>query len=210
MKKSVTKLTDQEISANLRAWYLHAEKHPTEDILKQGKEWYKDAQAFTKKIAKQYVIDSYSVAGVVSALSPNNRWERNKVDAEAVINAWALGLSPDDIKVCTYGANKRKAFAILNGEIEITAKSPKTHAFAMNVGLNSPDHITIDKWHLRACVTRPSDGVTDCVESCTAVQYRRLEAITAQCLNGLTPKRVMKGYQLQAIIWVTIKKVWNR
>ena len=221
MKRSVKNFTDKQIADNLKAWCKHAD----DDMIKQGKEWYKDAQTFTKEMATKYKIDAYRVAGVVAALSPNNRWERNKIDAEAVISAWAKGYSYDCVKVCTYGANKRKAFGILEGRTEITAKSPKTHAFAMNVGLNSPDHITIDKWHLRACVTRPGDGVTDCVESCTAIQYRRLEAITAKVASdvnfypmyyhviaGLTecPSGRLKGYQLQAIIWVTIKKEWKR
>jgi thermostable 8-oxoguanine DNA glycosylase len=76
----------------------------------------------------------------------------------------------------------------------------------MNVGLLSADHITIDKWHVRACLTKPIDGVTDTVETVTDKQYRRIEAITAQIakVNGF------KGFELQAIIWVAIKATWNR
>ena len=76
----------------------------------------------------------------------------------------------------------------------------------MNVGLNSADHITIDKWHLRACMFSPEEGIKECVESCTAVQYRRVEKITAK----LAKEYDLKGYEFQAIIWVTIKDAWNR
>lgn len=40
----------------------------------------------------------------------------------------------------------------------------------------------------------------------TTLQYRRIEKITSKIAkdNGL------KGYELQAIIWVTIKNAWNR
>jgi len=76
----------------------------------------------------------------------------------------------------------------------------------MNVGLNSAEHITIDKWHLRACLFGPEDGIKDCVESCTNVQYRRVEKITAK----LAQEYNIKGFELQAIIWVTIKDAWNR
>jgi len=76
----------------------------------------------------------------------------------------------------------------------------------MNVGLNSPEHITVDKWHLRACVSKPSEGVVDAVESCTSAQYRRIEALTSKVAKEFG----LKGYEAQAIIWVMIKKVWNR
>jgi hypothetical protein len=202
MKRSVTKLTDKQIYNSLHKWFAESTAQERED----GKLWYKEAQMFTKYVAEEYGIDSYRVAGVVSALSPNNKWERNKYDAITVIKAHLAGLSPKDIKVCTYNANKIKAFEILRGDTEITAKSPKTHSFAMNVGLNSPEHITIDKWHLRACVTTPKDGIVDCMESCTSVQYRRIEALTANVAKSLG----YKGYELQAIVWVTIKRVWDR
>lgn len=202
MKKTVTKTTDKKIKDNLLRWFNAAKA----EEYKAGMNWYSEAQQFTHSLAKAYDLDPYKVAGVVSALSPNNKWERNKIDAATVVKAHLAGIGPDSVKVCTYNANKNKAFEILKGDTEITAKSPKTHAFAMNVGLNSPEHITVDKWHLRACVVGPVDGVEDCAESCTAVQYRRVEAITASLAKDLD----LAGYELQAIIWVTIKRVWNR
>jgi hypothetical protein len=202
MKKTVSKITDLEIRDNLIKWFNERtiEEHAA------GLFWYAEAQQFTHELANDYILDPYKVAGVISALSPNNKWERNKIDAEIVIKAHLAGIGPESVKVCTYNSNKNKAFEILRGNAEITAKSPKTHAFAMNVGLNSPDHITVDKWHLRACVAGPNDGITDCAESCTAIQYRRVEAITA----GIAKDLGLKGFELQAIIWVTIKRVWNR
>lgn len=202
MKRSVKDLSDRQIENRLKAWLDES----TQQEREEGISWYSEAQMFVEHTSKKYGIAPYKVAGVVSALSPNNKWERNKYDAITVIKAYLADISPDDVKVCTYNANKKKAFEILRGNTEITAKSPKTHSFAMNVGLLSPDHITIDKWHLRACVTKPSDGIVDCMESCTSAQYRSIESITAD----LAHKSGYKGYELQAIIWVTIKRVWNR
>ena len=201
MKKAVTTTTDRIISNNLEAWFDHASLYNRTD----GLIWYEKAQSFCQQTAATYDIDSYTVAGVVSALSPNNKWSRNKVDAITVIEAWLSGKGPDDVKVCTYNANKQKAFRILEGE-SITESSPKTHSFAMNVGLNSPDHITIDKWHIRACLCKPADGVVDTVEGVTPKQYRRIEAITARIAH----KHNLKGYEMQAIVWVTIKQAWGR
>ena len=143
MKRSVKDLSDRQITNRLVAWFNES----TEQERTDGMLWYKEAQMFVKHCAETYNIEPYKVAGVVSALSPNNKWERNKYDAVTVIKAHLSDIPPDDVKVCTYNANKKKAFEILRGNTEITAKSPKTHSFAMNVGLMSPDHITIDKWN---------------------------------------------------------------
>ena len=203
MKKSTVQLSNTVIKNNLERWFQEAN---IEEI-RSGKSWYKDAQDFCNELAGTYQIEPYISATVVSCLSPNNKWSRNKIDAENVIKAFQRGDKPIDIKVCTYNANKERAFRALDGEL-ISEKSPKTHAFAMNVGNLSADHITIDKWHLRACFCRPSDKPqTDkYAESCSPVQYRRIEAITAKLAKDFG----FKGYEMQAIIWLTIKRVWNR
>jgi hypothetical protein len=202
MKKTIIKTSDAQIRANLNAWFTNA----TEQNVIDGKLWYIDAQTLCQSLAKEFDVNPYICASVVSCLSPNNKWQRNKVDARAVLVAWKAGLNADSVKVCTYNANKAKAFRVLNEGEAIAASAPKTHAFAMNVGLLSPGHVTVDKWHIRACLTKPRDGVTDTVETVTDRQYRRIEAITAQIakVNGL------KGYELQAIIWVSIKENWKR
>lgn len=196
-KLSVVNFGDIKIKNRLEYWLNMA----TKNEIASGMEWYKDAQDFAQYLSEKYNIESYICASVISALSPNNRWERNKIDAEAVITAWKQCIDPNDIKVCTYNSNKFKAFEILAGSV-ITEKSPKTHAFAMNVGLLSSDHITIDKWHIRACLTKEK---CDVVETVTSVQYRRIERITAE----LAKKYSLKGYELQAIIWVTIRNNWK-
>tara|TARA_R110002153_G_scaffold194614_1_gene347999 strand:- start:52 stop:657 length:606 start_codon:yes stop_codon:yes gene_type:complete len=201
MKKSVVSESNSEISKHLKSWYNYA----TKEQIKEGIEWYNDAQDFCKYLSKKYNISVYVVATVVSCLSPNNRWARNKLDAENLILYFLKGRKLEDLKVCTYNANKDKAWRAMQGEI-ISEKAPKTHAFAMNVGLLSSEHITIDKWHLRACLIEPADGIVNCTESCTIVQYRRIEQITAQ----IAKENNLKGYELQAIIWVTIKQKWNR
>ena len=205
MKRTLPKFTDSELLYNLESWIQIANSYYP-DVVFEGKRWYADAQEFTRETAVRFNLEPYKVAAVVSALSPNNKWYRNKQDAYSVCRAFTEGLGPDDVKVCTYTSNKIKAFEILAGETEITAKSPKTHAFAMNVGLLSASHITIDKWMIRAALVHEQEGVIPTVESCTAVQYRRLEKLTAQ----LAKKHNLKGYELQAIVWVMIKKEWDR
>lgn len=197
---SIVNLTDRQIRNRLFAWYQSA----TNEQYRAGKKWYKEAQDFAQVLALGNDIDRYTAATVISCLSPNNKWGRNKEDASVVCRAWRKGKGPESVSVCTYNANKEKAFRALQGE-RISEKSPKTHAFAMNVGRLSDSHITVDKWHLRACCTTPKQGKIRCVDSCTALQYRRIERITAE----LARYKGIKGYELQAVIWVTIKDNWE-
>ena len=201
MKKSIVNYSNTKIKNNLKRWIEAAQ----DKDIKSGLGWYKDAQDFCEYLSKKYDIDTYTCATVVSCLSPNNKWDRNKVDAEAVIVAHKNGIDPGSIKVCTYTNNKLKAFRCLEGEM-ISETAPKTHAFAMNVGKLSSDHVTIDKWHLRACMIRPNEGVKTCVETLTAKQYRRVERLT----SDLAKEYNYKGYEFQAILWVAIKNKWNR
>jgi hypothetical protein len=201
-KRTLTDTTDRKVFNSLERWLSAA----TPEQKSAGLRWYEEAQQWAEYLSDEFRVDRYKTAAVISALSPNNKWGRNKVDAFNLIQTWKNGRSADEVKVCTYNANKAKAFDILNGGAEITAKSPKTHAFAANVGLLAADHVTVDKWHLRACLCSPKEGVKDTVESCTSLQYRRVEAITLK----LARKYGLKGYEAQAIIWVAIKDNWGR
>ena len=180
MKLSIKNLTDQQISDNLNHWYYQA----TAQQIALGTVWYAEAQAFSLYLSETYAVSKYQAAAVISALSPNNKWARNMLDAETIIAVFMGGGDCNAVKVCTYNANKLKAISILSDGIAIAANAPKTHAFAMNIGLLSNDHITVDKHHLRACVTTSASTV-HCIETCTAKQYRRIEAITAELQPAL-------------------------
>ena len=73
----------------------------TEDIA-NGYKWYDEAKTYCSIISGLSGVKLNTVIGVMAALSPNNKWERNKVDAFNVIQAWREGLTPDHVKCCTY------------------------------------------------------------------------------------------------------------
>ena len=198
--KTATNTTDRTITRHLSGWLRMA----TPDDIESGKVWYREAMDYARYLSVEFNVSRKVAAGVISALSPNNKWARNKIDAFTVLQAARDGLGPDDVKVCTYGANKQKAFSIARGDDSILQKSPKTYAFAMNVGENSADHVTIDKWHMRACLTSSRSRIA-VQESPTSMQYKRIERMTAR----MAKRKGLKGYELQAIIWVTIKRHWE-
>tara|TARA_R100001082_G_scaffold41406_1_gene21997 strand:+ start:150 stop:785 length:636 start_codon:yes stop_codon:yes gene_type:complete len=87
----------------------------TEEVV-SGQQWYKSAHEIAARLARNNNITTAKAAGVLAALSPNNKWERNCLDAEHLIQAFIHGSEDDarEVSVCTYSAMKEKAIKILN------------------------------------------------------------------------------------------------
>jgi hypothetical protein len=98
---------------NILATFFHAN---SAELLK-GASWYSDALRFCSNVAQSTGLPVCTVAGVTAALSPNNRWERNQLDAERICRAFVAGTLSDAaaLKVSTFHGNKQKALAILAG-----------------------------------------------------------------------------------------------
>ena len=69
----------------------------TSQEVQLGCDWYASAFQISCRIANKYGLRPEVAAGVIAALSPNNRWERNIIDAEAIIKCWAAGGTDEDI-----------------------------------------------------------------------------------------------------------------
>ena len=81
----------------------------TSQEVQLGCDWYPSALKIAARIGEKYDLSAQTVAGVIAALSPNNRWERNIIDAENIIKCWRAGGTRSDllaVKVCTYGKMK--------------------------------------------------------------------------------------------------------
>jgi hypothetical protein len=180
--------------------------------LAAGIEWYARAERLGHRLAHQYGCTFEQAVGVIAALSPNNRWARNCTDAEAMIQAWAVGADPLTVKVCTYGAMRAKAATILalpdpsqdaiatilNGRkitaffLSITGRADAVcvdgHAYAIWLGQRVPTTQT------------PALGVklyADIAHAYCVVAKRS----TALCGESLTPA------QVQAVTWVTYRRL---
>ena len=176
--------------------YFYDEVKDDQEILDQGQAWYLQANIWCERVAVNYGISTYKVASVLSALSPRNKWERNKKDAEAVIKTWRKGGKPEDVKVCTFTSNKIKAFNILNSVAEIEPKSLKTRAFLLNIAYLDKEAVTIDVWHLRACFDRMIVP-----KSLTPTIYDQIQKLTIK----LAKKKGLRGYEFQAIVWGAVR-----
>ena len=188
---ALTKYQRSKVRVNLRDIFNSA----TEADIVGGVKWYKSAHDICLKYATKYDTTTERVAQIMSALSPNNKWERNIIDTESVLKAVKAGATAEQVKVCTFHANKFKAFAIARGELSIAATSPKTFAFVRNIGALDDTKVTIDLWHLRACFGETIET------GLTLKRYRELERITID-----EAKKVgLKGYEFQAIVWEALR-----
>jgi hypothetical protein len=88
------------------------------DIL-SGLHWYQRAYDLGVKLIHEYKgLTIEQAVGVFAALSPRNNWDKNCIDAEAMIKTWAIQGDYDMLKVSTFNPNKRKAIAILELDME--------------------------------------------------------------------------------------------
>ena len=98
---------------NIKAIYLLATTQEKID----GANWYKSAHKIALNLADDYGLTLQTVAGVIASLSPRNKWSRNVIDAENLIETFVRDPeSAVNIKVCTFNKNKEKALNILKAD----------------------------------------------------------------------------------------------
>jgi hypothetical protein len=184
------------------------------DIL-AGVDWYARAHKLAVRFIHAYDgLTLGQAVGVIAALSPNNKWTRNCVDAEAMIKAWHMGADPLSVKVCTFNPNKAKAAAILaltaddleTDTIAEILNGRKVVAFYRSI-MGDPDAVCVDGhayavWLGERIPTTqtPSIGVklyADIARAYQLVAKRSHEL----CGTTLTPT------QVQAVTWVTYRRL---
>jgi hypothetical protein len=180
----------------------------TVEDVSNGVEWYDRAKRMAAWIAKETSIKETTVIGVMAALSPNNRWERNCKDALTMCSAWISGDSLDDFKVSCYNKMKQKAWSILQDDLQDDAailtrlNGQKIRSFYSNIrGL---DEVTIDG-HALNIARGKREGLTSDKTNMGKKQYRELQAAYVTAAKRIK----VKPSELQAITWTTWKRIHN-
>jgi len=173
----------------------------------EGLNWYKNADQVAISLADRYEISEPQAIGVLAALSPRNRWERNIQDGEQLIDTYIAG-GPQEaalVKVCTFGANKKKAISILElphaSETDILAilSGPKVQEFYRCIyGL---DDVCIDGhayciWN--GCRTSLADVPKIGV---------KLRGQIKEDYRAVAERNNLSGFQVQAITWLTYRRL---
>ena len=187
----LSKYKINKVRQNLNDTYDRAQLHHYVD----GFNWYPKANVIAHEFSRTYGFDPRTVVGVLSALSPRNKWERNIADTATVLGAVNKSVDPDGVSVSTFHKNKYKAFRIAKGEDRITETSKKTFAFVQNIAYLDTDYITVDVWHHRASMQnmRPFN--------LTPYVYDQIQELTID----LAHQRRVKGFEFQAVVWNVVK-----
>lgn len=179
----------------------------------EGSTWYPTAYKYCEAIANDTGLGVAKVAAVCAAISPNNKWEKNVADTEALCDAYVT-IGKDaaaDVKVSTYNTNKQKALDILaaddNEEIHlIILNGQKVKAFYLSI-MGNPDAVCVDGhaysvWvgkHIPTTKT-PAIGV---------LLHKRIVASYILAKDKIN-KALGTNYtaaQVQAITWVAHKRI---
>ena len=178
----------EQFAKNIEKVYLQAN---TKEV-NEGLTWYGRTREFCEDAAFKYNLPVWKVALMVSALSPRNKWSRNKQDTLDVIRN---GL---DATCATFNLNKEKACRIFHAAslkegLDILGKGKKTRAFFMNIYNYNSNKVCVDSWACRIAKLGK--------DTPTVKQYRELE----KAYRLVAAKYNHVPMDVQAITWVTYR-----
>lgn len=174
-----------------------------------GAAWYRNARQAAENIAYRHGVSVIATVGVIAALSPRNKWNRNLQDAANIIKAWQENPhTADRIKVCTFKSGKNKALDILKADKDTLSqtvmaeilKGPKLREFA-NCILGNSEDVCIDG---HAYSVWFGDRVTLANVPAIGVKLRakiKADYIKAAKLLNITPA------ECQAITWCAWRRI---
>lgn len=192
---SGSKSWSRRVERNLTSVYRRAD----ELDLRDGLGWYERAHGSALNLAEKYARPLTATCGIIAALSPGLRWEKNIEDADVLLD----GLKRGDVPlVGVYGKrNRDKAVAIANGaDPRKTLGGLKVRSFYENI-LNPLDreHVTIDR-HAKTAAFNLAQNAANAVVRNAEYQY------IAWHMRVLAKRYALVPCQFQAVCWV----VWRR
>ena len=180
----------------------------TEQEIQDGIMWYMDAYEAARTIADTHELPLAVVVGVIAALSPTNRWERNLIDADNLCEAYVSGGYMEDVLCGTYHPMRAKAWRILQDGPELDAQT------IANI-LNGPK-ITDFFWCIQGYDTCVIDGHAWCIANADRRTMqevpnigKKLRADLQEAYAAAGIEHGYKAFEVQAITWVVWRRLWN-
>lgn len=181
-----------------------------------GDRWYPSAHTDALNLSREYPVSVITAAGVIAALSPNNRWDRNLLDA-AILTQVFTTYGPAQalqVKLCTYNANKQKALTILKlasadvNDVATILNGQKVTSFFKCI-LGDTSEVCVDGhaysiWAGETISTTRTPRISPVLYAAIQSDYRRAaNALNEKDGHGirLTPS------SLQAITWVAHRRL---
>lgn len=159
-----------------------------------GKTWYLAANALAWEIDP---MRPYNGAGVIAALSPRLRWDKNEAYARLAYSLKGYDISEVANYIPTLNNSRTKALRMVNGEhvSAVLGKGLKTNAFWDNI-LNpyTSEAVTVDK-HAFDIANGVRTGYSTVI---TDKAYREVASLYREAAHivGIAP------LHMQAICWV--------
>ena len=169
----------------------------TKDEISKGKLWYLDARKICKRIAKETNTKLITACGVMAALSPNNTWEQNQIDCKKY-------LLDQNHRPATYGMMREKAESIIiedNSTVNSICKilnGQKITRFFLNIYSRRFNVVTIDRHAISIYF-----GTHEHDFKYTPKRVAKIRADYKRAAQMIG----IPAYQLQAITWVTWKRL---
>jgi hypothetical protein len=162
--------------------------------INRGINWYNEAREFCQSIAVKYNKPYMQVCAVLAALSPRNKWERNKIDCEELVKGNASH------KYATFSSNVLKGIKCLMAqtyqEVITILNSNKVTAFFDNIFNMYSQLVTIDTHMYQVIFGRVPQQISD-------REYNELSQMIIDIANEFK----LIPYELQAIVWITKKEL---
>lgn len=199
--RKITQISEDKLSlyvANIQTCYYQTLQYPT--IVEAGLNWYEDKKLIAQKIATRHHVDLESVIGVIAALSPRNKWNRNLIDCELVFKAIATDKKSNQIRCCTFDHNKEKAFLIARGHepLEILSGNKVRDFYKC---LAEPQHhyyVCVDGHAANIAIEGQAPSLSDKNYSILADAYR----LATKKINADSLELSVLPLQVQSLTWV--------
>lgn len=180
------------------------DKHTDTDVV-DGLDWYKKARVFCYRVAQKNFVPYIKVCGIMAALSPRNKWERNKIDVENLIK-YMQDFDSKRPLFGTYDKMVEKAELIFRCDgrpetIKRILNGPKIVSFFDNIYDTESSVVTVDTWMLLAASGKYMS--VDTRPALTKKQYTEIES----AIKELSLRVQLRPYELQAILWTTMKRL---
>ena len=202
-------------------------KSASQERIAETRKWYQNAQDFTKAVANKLNandLSRFKVSGVISAISPRNEWNKNKLDAENLCKEFVsnkyyqLPLFDADYhtllktKVSTFNTNKSKAVKILlnnDSKIESILKGNKIVNFFRCINGDS-NAICIDGHAFNIACNRVSSLAE--VPTISDKHYKIIANVYRDAKNFINKRYGLnlKTGELQAVTWNEYKRLHNK
>lgn len=195
-------LTEKKCINSILRFYALASLAEIQD----GLTWYEEANKYSRELASRFGITLQQAVGLIAAFSPQAGWVENKRYCVSFLYA------PNSRVRSQVQTDKAKLILTLSSEGDIyNALSTrnaayKTKAFFLNI-LNHdiPTDVTIDRHAIASCIQHP-DNVSALDASyghLTKLQYDFFQSCYIKAAKELN----ILPQQLQAIVWVTYRRI---